>query len=76
VLAVLGLTRRPDNRGAIYELDLDGTVLRTIASGLPPISGITFGLHPLASVSVPEPTTAAAAIAALALVGAQRRRAR
>ena len=37
----LGLTRRPDNRGSILEFALNGTLTRTVADGLPPISGIT-----------------------------------
>jgi hypothetical protein len=73
VVSVLGLTRRPDNRGAIYELDLNGTVLRTIASGLPPISGIAFGPDPLALVSVPEPATLALVLMTLAAPATRRR---
>ncbi|MGL4513787.1 MAG: hypothetical protein ACRCT8_11910 [Lacipirellulaceae bacterium] len=66
IVSVLGLTNRPDNRGAIYEYDLDGNLVRTIASGLPPISGIALGPGAGSLVAVPEP--AAATLLALALV--------
>lgn len=51
VVSVLGLTYPPDNRGAIYRYDLDGNLLQTIASGLPPIGSISFGWA--AAVPVP-----------------------
>lgn len=36
-----GLTQRPDNRGSILEFGANGTLTRTVAGSLPPISGIT-----------------------------------
>lgn len=51
VISVLGLTYPPDNRGAIYRYDLDGNLLATITTGIPPIGGIAFGWN--AGVPVP-----------------------
>lgn len=63
LVSTLGLTRRPDNRGALLEFDRDGTLLRTIASDLPPLSGIAFAPPASSGPAVPEPS----AIALIAL---------
>jgi hypothetical protein len=56
LVSTLGLTRRPDNRGALYEYDAAGNLLRTIAEGLPPISSIVLAPEAsLAGRSIPEP---------------------
>lgn len=68
LVSTLGLTNRPDNRGALLEFDRDGTLLRTIASDLPPLSGIAFSPRPIgAGLTVPEPS--AVGLAALVFVG-------
>lgn len=66
LVSTLGLTRRPDNRGALIEFDRNGTFIRTIADGLPPLSGMAFAPVPLASGStVPEPTAMLIAVLGL-----------
>ncbi len=61
LVSLLGLTRRPDNRGAILEYDIDGNLIQTITSTLPPISGIAHAPVVPAIVAnttaVPEPST-------------------
>lgn len=42
IVSTFGLTQRPDNRGSLLEYDLQGNLLRTIVSNIPPISGIAF----------------------------------
>lgn len=75
LVGTLGLTRRPDNRGALHEYDRNGTLLRTIVSDLPPLSGLAFAPTPLLlSVSVPEPAAALLVVFALSpLVGRRSR---
>ena len=58
LVSLLGLTQRPDNRGALLEFSRDGTLLQTIASDLPPLSGIAYVPVPTGtgtSTEVPEP---------------------
>ncbi|MEN0110642.1 MAG: hypothetical protein AAF805_07940 [Planctomycetota bacterium] len=77
IVGALGRTRRPDNAGALYRYDRDGTLLETFVTDLPPISGIAFAPAPAiaASASAPEPSTALLAlVAAAAATGATRRR--
>ena len=68
LVSTLGLTRRPDNRGALLEFDRNGNLLRTIAEGLPPISGIAFAPAAPVFTSVPEPSVVA--LAMIAMLGA------
>lgn len=70
IVSLLGLTQRPDNRGAILEYDLQGNLLNTFSfntgsGALPPISGIAFVPTTFVATStnatsttVPEPTSA------------------
>ncbi|MEQ8849363.1 hypothetical protein [Botrimarina sp.] len=73
LVSTLGLTRRPDNRAALLEFDLEGNLLRTIAGDLPPLSGIAFAPDAV-SAGVPEP--AGALLAGLAAASVLRRRSR
>lgn len=73
LVSTLGLTRRPDNRGALLEFDRDGALIDTIASGLPPLSGIAFA-PAAAPVTIPEPTTATAALSLIATLSIRSRR--
>ncbi|MEO0530204.1 MAG: hypothetical protein AAF266_06450 [Planctomycetota bacterium] len=58
LISTLGLTRRPDNRGALLEFDVDGNFLGAFATGLPPLSGIAFAPPVIGPPAVPEPGTA------------------
>lgn len=65
IVSLLGLTQRPDNRGAILEYDLEGNLLQTYfvdtnSGALPPISGIALvpAVSVATSTAVPEPTSA------------------
>ena len=57
LVSTLGLTRRPDNRASVLEFDPDGNLLRTVADGLPALSGIALAPPPTSSAAseVPEP---------------------
>ncbi|QDV80988.1 hypothetical protein [Botrimarina mediterranea] len=68
LVSTLGLTRRPDNRGALIEFGRDGGLLGTIVEGLPPISAIAFAPESVGVASVPEPSVVV--LAAIAMVGA------
>lgn len=75
LVSTLGLTRRPDNRGALLEYDLEGNLLRTIVTDLPPISGIAFAPTPVVGPeAVPEPAAAALAMVGFAAATVGRRR--
>ncbi|MEO1496455.1 MAG: hypothetical protein AAFV43_04820 [Planctomycetota bacterium] len=75
LVSTLGPTQRPLNNGALLEFDLEGNLLRTIATNLPPISGIAFAPE-AASVAVPEPATLVAAVGLLATLASALRRGR
>lgn len=78
LVSLLGLTRRPDNRGAILEYDIDGNLIQTITSTLPPISGIANApVVPAVaanSTAVPEPNTLMMLVVAGTTLLAARRR--
>lgn len=75
LVSLLGLTQRPDNRGAILEYDIDGNLLQTITDTLPPISGIAYApMVPSALAAVPEPSTfILMAFASTSILGSRRR---
>ncbi len=52
----VGPSQRPLNRGSLLRFGADGTLLDTIATSLPPLSGIA--LAPAIPVTVPEPGSA------------------
>jgi hypothetical protein len=72
LVSTLGLTRRPDNRGSLLEFDRNGNLIRTIADGLPALSGVAFAPEAIAQAAIPEPSVMA--LAAIALVGALTQR--
>lgn len=72
LVSTLGLTRRPDNRGSLLEFDRNGNLIRTIADGLPALSGIAFAPEAIAQAAIPEPSVMV--LAAIALVGALTQR--
>ena len=67
LLGTLGLTNRPENRGAVFEYDVHGDLLRTIADDLPPISSIALA-PPATGAGAPIPEPAAGLLAILALL--------
>ncbi|WP_146399707.1 hypothetical protein [Pseudobythopirellula maris] len=74
LVSTMGLTRRPDNRGAILEYDFDGNLLRVVADGLPAMTSIALALPatPPALAAVPEPH--ALALGVLSLMAIRLRR--
>ena len=75
LVSTLGLTRRPDNRGALLEYDLDGNLLQTFVDGLPPLSGIALA-PTILIVPIPEPTTLLLSSIGLCLLPSVRTRRR
>ncbi len=81
IVSLLGLTQRPDNRGAILEYDLEGNYLQTYfvdtnSGALPPISGIAFVptliITPM-SMAVPEPTSVMLLVCVVGIAAMKRR---
>lgn len=72
LVSTLGPTQRPLNGAALLEFDLDGNLIDTIQTNLPPISGIALAPE-AAAAAVPEPTTAGL-LAVLAGVAVRGRR--
>ncbi len=73
LVSTLGLTRRPDNRGALLEFDRNGNLIRTIADGLPALSGVAFAPDAIAQTAIPEPSVAVLAMIAASSVLVRRR---
>lgn len=74
LLSTLGLTRRPDNRGAVIHYDRDGNLIEVLAEDLPPISGIALVPAAVTDASaVPEPVGLALALLGLAPFARSRR---
>lgn len=71
LVSTLGPTQRPLNNATLLEFDLEGNLLRTIATSLPPLSGIA--LVPEGSAApVPEPMSAMAIVLGLGLIRGRR----
>ena len=59
LVSTLGPTQRPLNSGALLEFDLEGNLLSTIQTDLPPLSGIALVPEVGILFTVPEPCSLA-----------------
>jgi hypothetical protein len=71
LVSTLGPSQRPFNNAAVLEFDVNGDLLNTIQTNLPPLSGIAI-LPSVGVAAVPEP--AALSLVALAIGALARRR--